>query len=470
MAITHEVSVEPPDALGWRQVVINGEPKGKVRSSEELQRFLKDAGLSSEHPIHWLGGGDTVWPYRVIRQRAVGVVMFIGFLLPAGLLLWIGWLDARNALSFGERLAGFTLLAAGLFVFLAAGATVDYWHKRVWRYSGAIVLAGVGIVCLGSCSLIVLQSGEDFNEWTAFAIIFLVWSVAAGFFLIRSRAWKGVRNPGRIAIGAVVPVVLAGINLAYTQVYVPYVTTPLIMSGAEFKEAHLSGKGESMYVAVRLYVKNAGQIPVYILGSIYWVHGGPANLVSENGPTDYKRIYDGEFVTPAGRVLNPGEEITQDAVVEIAHAENAENLKYEAIRVQTEVYVIRKDRMRLPVDQYAQSRKVLKEPDWGEPVNAQYRNESKISNSSEILNVTRGDQRITVWRVSDGEWSHVEAAVTPPGVRINFNPEAPGYKQKLISRYGFDVVRGSVAQMPYKELLEKARSTENGDSGASSGR
>ncbi|WP_374772237.1 hypothetical protein OG756_03015 [Streptomyces sp. NBC_01310] len=463
MANTPEVTVGAPDDLGWRKVTIDGKSAGKVRSLRELEILLRHAGSEVGHDIHWVGGDDAVWPDRVVHRRAVGGLMFVGFLLPACLLIKIGWADSRDALTFGGRIAGYTILAAGLMMLVASAATLDYWHKRKWRYSGVAVLGGVVIVFLGSSSLLLLQIGEHFNGWSAIAIFFLVGSVAAGIGLIRSRAWKGLRNPGRIAIGAIIPTLLASINLAYAQFYVPYATIPLIMSGAEFKEASADGTGAVVYVTVHLYVKNDGQIPVYVLGSIYWIHGGPANITSEDRPPSFKRIYDGEFVTPAGRVLNPGEEIAQDAVVEIP-----KDADYEAIRAQTEIYVVRKDRMMLPAG-YEQSRVTVEELTRQgkalgprEPQDTKYKNESRISNSSEILNVTRGQQRIMVWRVSNGEWPRIDVAMSPPGDRIIFDPKFPYFNQKIIDRYGLAKVRGSTAQTPFKELQEQAGSTEEG--------
>ncbi len=467
MANTPEVTVGVPDDLGWRKVTINGKSVGKARSPGELQKVLLRAGLTFGQDLHWVGGDSTVWPDRAVRRRAVGSIMFIGFLLPACLLIRIGWVDSCDALTFGGRLAGYTVLAAGLMVLVSAAAALDYWHKRERRYSGVVVLAGVVIVFLGSVSLLLLQVGEQFNSRSVIAVAFLVGSVVAGAGLIRSRAWKGLRNPGRIAIGAIVPTVLAAINLAYAQIYVPYTTTPLIVSGASFKEASLDKATATMHVTVRLYVRNDGKIPVYVLGSIYWLHGGPANVISENRPPSLKLIYDGEFVTPEGRVLDPGEEIAQEAVVEI---KNATELNYEAIRAQTEVYVIRKDRMILPAG-YEGSRVTVEELEKNgqklgprEPKGTKYKNESGISNSSEILNVTRGPQRITVWRVSSGEWSRIDVAISPPGDAIYFTPRFPHYSPEIIDRYGFARVRGSTAQTPFKELLEKAGSAEKGAS------
>ncbi|KJY38109.1 hypothetical protein VR44_04215 [Streptomyces katrae] len=413
------------------------------------------------HPVHWLGGDSLSWPDRTAQRRIIGSLMFIGFLLTAGLLLRIGWMDSQRALTFGERLAGYSILAAGLVELIAAGATLDYWHQRKRSYSGPFVLAGVAIVFLCSSSLLFLQIGERFTGWTVIAISFLAGSIVAGIELIRSRAWKGLRNPRRIAIGAIVPTLIAGINLAYTQLYVPTVTAPLIMSGAEFREASLDSARSVLRVTVHAYVKNNGSVPVYILGSIYWVHGGPANDITQTRNPSFKLIYDGEFVTPAGRELDPGEEISQDSVVDI---KDPDKLKYETLKAQTEVYAIRRDRMTLPAA-YGQSRTFAKAlENWKpkEPGKVEYIDGSRISNSSEIRNIAWGKQYIRTWKVSFGNWSRIDISISPPGNRITLDSRDAHFRQRLIDRYGLLLARGSMDQTPFKTLLEKAHSPEKG--------
>ncbi|MFD9516236.1 erythromycin esterase family protein [Streptomyces sp. NPDC059979] len=114
MANTPEVTVGAPDDLGWRKVTIDGKSAGKVRSLRELEILLRHAGSDVGHDIHWVGGDDAFWPDRVVHRRAVGGLMFVGFLLPACLLIKIGWADSRDALTFGGRIAGYTILAADL--------------------------------------------------------------------------------------------------------------------------------------------------------------------------------------------------------------------------------------------------------------------------------------------------------------------------------------------------------------------
>ncbi|MBT2447444.1 hypothetical protein J7F03_10225 [Streptomyces sp. ISL-43] len=462
MANTPEVAVGPPDDLGLRKVLIDGDLAGKARSHGELRRILDRAGVAlGHHDIQWLGGDCTVWPDRVGRRLTIGLLMVFGFLATACPLFQIGISDSGDALTYGGRIAGVTVLVAAVVELAAAGAAFDYWGKRRWRNSGVAVLAGVVIALLCGISLLLLQIGERFTGYTVIGIALCVWSSAALVGLVKLRAWKGLRNPKKIAIGAIISTLLAGANLAYSQIYLPYVRTPLIQSGAEFKESSMKNGAAQLYVTVHLYVKNAGQVPVYILDSKYWIHGGPASSSSDVKPGAFELIYDGAFVTPVGSVLNPGEEVAQDVVVEI---KDPTPRKYEAIRAQTEVYVIRKDRTKIPAG-YERSgiggKELAEEAkkEKGYPPDAKYRYRSEISNSSEILNVTRGRQRITVFRVVSGEWPRVVVDVSPPGERTEFDPVNPYAKEEVNDRYGLSPVRGSTVQTPYQELLEKARSS-----------
>lgn len=461
MAKTPEVTVGAPDDLGFRQVLVDGKRVGRARSCSELRRILDRARVAPGHEMHWLGGDSTVWPDQAGLRRGMCFFMAVGLLATAWPLFRIGKSDSGDALTYGGRIAGLTILAVAVVEVLAVVAAIDYWGKRRWRYSGVVVLAGVVISLLCSAALLLLQIGERFTGYSVVGIALGVWSLVALFGLFKCGAWKGLRIPRKIAIGVVISTLLAAANLAYSQVYVPYVTTPLIQSGAEFKESSWPSGAEQMYVTVHLYVKNAGQVPVYVLDSKYWINGGPASGVVDAKDDREALIYDGGFVTPVGRVLNPGEEVAQDVVVEV---KDPGKRHYEAIKAQTEVYVIRKDRMKMPTD-YERSgvgRKRIQEEaekEKGYPRNAEYRYRSGISNSSEMLNVTRGPQRVTVWRVG-GTRPHIVVDVSPPDERITFDRQSPLANEEAIERYGLSQVRGSTAQTPYPELLEKARSTE----------
>ncbi|MFB7180563.1 hypothetical protein ACFCYI_23030 [Streptomyces sp. NPDC056257] len=466
MANTRIVTVGAPDDLGLRKVLIDGRSVGRVWSEEQLKRLLSREGVEDGHPVRFLGEDGTYWPDQAWSRRITCVCLVFGLLVTACLLFRIGLADSGDALTYGGRIAGFTVLVVALVEVLAAAAAVDFWELRRWSYSGVVVLIGVVVTLLCSISVVLLQIGERFTGYTLIAVGLLVWSSVALVELGKCRAWKGLTIPRKIAIGVIISTLLGVANLAYAQIYVPYVTTPLIQSGAEFRESNQVKAGASMFVTAHLYVRNAGQVPVYVLGSSYWIHGGPASGPPEVKTGDYKLIYYGEFVTPVGRVLNPGEEVAQDVVVEIT---DPENRGYEAIRAQTEVYVIRKDRMTMAGDF---KRANLEAKEWrygvmceqGDPGGAKSRYWTNISNSSEMLNVTRGRQRITVWRVDSGNWPRVDVHVSPPGDRISFVPNLPLENQEASERYGLSQVRGATAQTPYRELLEKARATEKGES------
>ncbi|MFF4371394.1 hypothetical protein [Streptomyces sp. NPDC001594] len=463
MASTPEITVRAPDDLGFRQVWVGGKRVGKARSLKELRRILDRVGVEPGHEINWRGGDIDAWPDEAWLRRGLCLFVAVGLLATAVPLFQIGISDSGSAVTYGGRIAGLSVLVVALVEVVAVVAAVDYWGNRRWHYSGVVVLVGVVITLLCSATLLLLQIGERFTRYTVIGMALGTWSLLALLGLFECGAWRGLRIPRKIAIGVVVSILLASANLAYAQIYVPWVMTPLIQSGAEFKEPSMAKGAEKVYVTVHLYVKNAGQVPVYVLGSIYWIHGVAASKKADSGPPRSELIYAGDFVEPVGRVLNPGEDVTQDAVIEIP---GTDPRKYDAIRARTEVYVIRKDRMKLP-SAYVRSRtgekELRKDYQKGDPAPAKYRYQSGISNSSEILNVTRGPQRVTLWRVG-GENPLVVVDVSPPDKRLVYDPRNPIANEEASERYGLSQVRGAVAEMPYRELLEKAGATEKGAS------
>jgi hypothetical protein len=272
--------------------------------------------------------------------------------------------------------------------------------------------------------------------------------------LVRGRAWKGLRYPGRIAIGAVVSTALALANLAYSQIYVPYNRIPLVESTAEFRTASLSDDGSTLYLPVRLTVKNAGEVPVYVLGSIYWVHGRAAK------DSKYKLISSNAFIGPPGRALSPGEEYSGDEVVKIKDPDKS---GYEAVKAQAEVYIVRKDRLVITGDyegskSYAGTLKQQgKDKDPQGPPTDYYRYQAEVSNSNEILNMTRGRQRVTMWWVYRGSYPFLYVDVAPPGERMAYDPNHPDANREVSERYGLTRVRGSMAQIPYVEVMHTAK-------------
>lgn len=458
MANTPAVSVGTPDERGLRKVIIDGKTAGQVWSPRELHRVLRRAGLAFEQDIHWLGGDSTVWPDRAGRRRLIGTCMAVGLLTSAMVLAKIGIADFSDALTYGGRIAGFTFLLLSLVEICAAVATFDYWRKRRVTYSGPVVLFGVMVALgIGSAMLIAQIRGRPDSGYMVLWIVLTLWaSWALWLLLSRSRAWEGIRNPKRIAIGAIIPTLLAGANLTYSQFYVPYTTAPLVQTAAEFRTPSLNRNGNAMHLPVRLHVKNSGKVPVYVLGSIFWIKGLPQSHVSK-----HKLIHSDEWVTPPGHVLNPGEEIAQDVVAEIPQPDK---LSYETVVAHTEVYVIRKDRMTMNADYERSGTHVDRlgaEAAATHPAalpDSLFRYQAEITNSNEILNVTRGPQRVTFWRGFDHKEPFIYANVAPPGENKTLDMLTPTNANKeSIERYGLARLRGSIAQTPFMELLEKAR-------------
>ncbi|MBZ9595346.1 hypothetical protein K7B06_09600 [Streptomyces erythrochromogenes] len=456
------VVVGPPDDVGLRKVVVDGKPTGKVWSLRELQRVLHRAGVTSEHDIEWRGGDGTAWPAQSWRRRITGAVMAVGFLATAAICTWIGFKDSFDALTFAGRVTGFFFLFMAIVELVAFVAVFDYWRKQRTRHSGPALLFGalveffVGAVLL----LMYVANRETPSDPQCLALyIGLVlcssWSL---WVLCRRRVWKVLRNPGRIAIGAIVSTLLVITNLAYTQVYLPSVSRPLVQGVSEIGLPSLNRDGTKMFVRVRMRLKNSGEVPVHILGSIYWIH---VKLASD--PKDrFKLIKPGELIKPPGRELNPEEEITEDVVVEI---KNPLKLDYEAVTAQISAYAFRQDRMTMEAD-YGRSGKwrgKLKkegkddEPPGPTPANKEYfRYQSNISQSSELLNMTRGRERVTVWWLYRSK-PVVYVDVASPGENKVFNLNNPTEQRRAVDRYGLAFVRGSMAQTPYPQLLREAQ-------------
>ncbi|MFD8882787.1 hypothetical protein ACFV0H_09705 [Streptomyces erythrochromogenes] len=462
MDIKPDVAVGPPDDEGLRKVVIDGKSKGKVWSHHELQKVLRRSGVSPKGDIDWQGGDSSVWPAHSLRRRLTGSVMALGFLATAGMCTWIGMKDSFDALTFAGRVTGFLFLLMAVVEVIAFVAGFDYWRKRKMTHSGpALLLGAVVEFFVGATLLVLLLANEGRPTYVLCLPLWIALTVCATWslwVLCRQRVWKALRNPGRIAIGAVVSTVLVITNLTYTQIYLPSISRPLMQGIAEIGTPSLNKAGTKMYLRVRLRLKNSGEVPVHILGSIYWI-----NVKLASDPKDrYKLIRPGELVKPPGRELSPGEEVSTDVVAEIDNPEDAE---YEAVAAQVEAYAFRQDRMRLDTDfSTGKWRGKLKEEEKDDdppgPISKKkeyFRYQSDISQSSELLNLTRGRERVTVWWLYLGQ-PFVYVDVSSPGEKKKaFMFDQIIQQTQAIDRYGLAHIRGSLTQTPYAQLLKEAQ-------------
>ncbi|MFG2235517.1 hypothetical protein ACGFNX_36895 [Streptomyces sp. NPDC048723] len=463
MEIKPHVVVEPPDGNGLRKIVIDGKPAGRVWSHHELQKILQRAGVAPDADIEWRGGNYMVWPAHSWGRRIAGSVMAVGFLATAAMCLWIGMKDSLDALTFAGRVTGFLFLFMAAVELIAAATCFDYWRNRKKKYSGPVLLLGAVIeLFVASVLLLMYAFNRDRPSYTLCLALWIGILVCASWslwVLCRRRVWTVLRYPGRIALGAIVSTLLVITNLAYTQVYLPSMSRPLVQGSAEIGMPTLNKEGSTMYLRVRLRLKNSGEVPVHIIGSVYWIQAKRAS----DGPKDkYKMLKPGQLVNPPGRQLSPQEEILEDVVVEI---KKPETTGYEAITAQVQAYAFRQDRMTVDAtfkDSGKWRGKLKKEgkdddPPGPLPANKDYfRYQSAISQSSELLNLTRGRERVTVWWLYR-RWPVVYVDVASPGDRKHFNLNDPKEQRQAVDRYGLALVRGSLVQTPYTELLKVAQ-------------
>ncbi len=462
MEIKPAVVVEPPDGNGLRKVVIDGKPAGRVWSHHELQQVLQRAGVAADADIEWRGGSCMVWPAHSWKLRITGIVMAVGFLATAVMCAWIGAKDSLDALTFAGRVTGFLFLFMAAVELIAVAACFDYWRSRKRKYAGPVLFLGALIeLFVGSVLLVMYAANREKPSLTLCLALWVglvvcaVWSL---WELYRRRVWEVLRYPGRIAVGAIVSTLLVVTNLGYTQIYLPSMTRPLVQGSTEIVMPTLNKKGTKMYLRVRLHLKNSGEVPVHVLGSIYWIQ-----LKLASDPKDrYKLLRPGQLVKPPGRELSPQEEISEDVVVEINDPGKAD---YEAVTAQVQAYAFRQDRMTIDAAFQNSGRwrgKLKKEgkdddPPGPPPANKEYfRYQSAISQSSELLNLTRGRERVTVW------WLYrkrpvVYVDVASPNVRKRFDLTDPKEQRRAVDRYGLAFVRGSMTQVPYTELLRQAQ-------------
>ncbi|WP_030772101.1 US12 family protein [Streptomyces sp. NRRL F-2664] len=457
-----EVAVGPPDDDGLRKVVIDGKNRGRVWNRRELQKVLRRAGVSPKCDIDWQGEDSSVWPAHTWGRLTTGAVMALGFLATAAMCTWIGMKDSFDALTFAGRMTGFIFLLMAIVEVIAFAAGFDYWRKRKMPYSGPTLLLGALVEFFVGATLLALFLANEARSTYVLCLLLWIaltacatWSV---WLLCRRRVWKALRNPGRIAVGAVVSTVLVTTNLAYTQIYLPSISRPLMQGTAEIGTASLNREGTKMYLRVRLHLKNSGEVPVHVLGSIYWIH---VKLASDPKDT-YKLIKPGELVNPPGRELNPGEDIWTDVVAEI---ENPEEVDYEAVAARVEAYAFRQDRMRLDTG-FANGkwrgklREEGREDDPPGPIRDKkeyFRYQSTISQSSELLNLTRGRERVTVWWLYRRLPALYVDVASPGEKKASSYIDQPWAQVKAVDRYGLAHIRGSLVQTPYAQLLKEAQ-------------
>lgn len=365
------VVVEPPDSRGLRKITVDGKTVGSAWSSHELRKILshlgypKDMDLAESSSIHWRGGDNTTWPARPWRRRGTMVLMFTGMLVSCALLIFVGWPDALRALTFTQRIVGTIFILAGLLQVVAAFAVLDYWGRRHWSPAGGIILLGTLITFSSNATLIFMWFEE--TEYTPFLMVFIplgLWSVWALCLLIREKAWLGMPQPKKFAVGVAFTALLTAVSLVYSTMYQPTAAPIHFILKAKFGTPQESPDLEYVTIPLKLYVKNDGAIPVYIVNNDYTVWGAPiTHMADSDGVRQWKKateeigdaaeadrfaregkvdvISSGHFYD-VGAPLDAGEEINSEEIIRLP-----KDTRYGELEATLEVEYMRRDRGRL---------------------------------------------------------------------------------------------------------------------------
>ncbi|WP_206310822.1 hypothetical protein [Streptomyces sp. A1547] len=374
MGIRPWVVVEPPNRRGLRRITIHDKAVGSAWSLRELREVLRHLGypddmdLEDRSLVLWRGGDSSVWPDdRGWRRRVFIALMLVGLLGSLALHTVIGAADAFGALTFAQRLVGVLFLLAGAVQGIALPAVVDYWGRRQIRVSGALVLLGV-LITLGTTTLLLflwLQEQEFIFTVLIFFTLWL-WSLWSLHTLIRERVWRGIPHPRRFAAGVTATALLSALSLGYSSVYQPLVAPYHFVLKAEFGIPQTDAHSPYIHIPLKLYAKNDGGIPVYIVVDDYTVWGHVAEFAeSADGMKEWRRGDEGEWLAEAeafeskvsnenlasgqfqgpGSTLDSGEEFRMEKVITLP-----KDTKYETLNAILQLNVLRQDRGKIDDD------------------------------------------------------------------------------------------------------------------------
>lgn len=348
--------------------------------------------------------------------------MMAGLLVSMAVSAVIGWPDASGALTFAQRITGVLFVLSGVVQGVAAIAARDYWGRRHFKASGALVLLGA-IIVLAVGSLLLFLWLEE-REYTHYLLVYMplwCWSIWALFLLVREKSWKGVPHPKKFAAGVVATALLTAISLAYSTMYQPAAAPKHFTLKAEFGKAWEDRTLPYVHVPLTLYMKNTGGIPVYIINDIYTVRGrsalyspGEGDLTTEwresvgrqgrpEGEAElyvdrlnYTTISSGRF-SDSGSSLEVGQEYSMKRVFQLP-----KNAGYDTVSVELQISYMRKDRGKLDVEEFA-----FAHPSWDENGGYYCRLEicgeqliyrGRVRHNNNLVNVTRKPRYVTaVW-------------------------------------------------------------------------
>jgi hypothetical protein len=405
----------------------------------------------------------------------------------------IGVTDAFRALSYGGRIAGVSFLAAAVVQLVAAIASLDYWRKRNLRYSGAAVLIGVLTALIFNLLMLLVHIyGGEYTGYLWVWPTLLIWSSWVLWKLLCQRVWRQIPHLKGITAGITASGLLAAANLAYTQVYLPYAHTVPLPLEVKFGKPSLNPDGTTLNLPVSMHYENSAKIKIYVLGATWHIYGASTKFISRpRGMNDWKAdltqgsdfrrnfqetewdLIDFGSLAGVGDWLEPGGKYDHERLVQLPA-----NADFDIISASIEFVIVRADRGTLDWrftdswepswDPDAENLDHKKDaPEWVAHAGDEYiKHHSRIYHSSEILNVTRRPQYVTLWLVipdfshdsppeRDDTDPYMMPIIAPTGKEGHYNVPV---QQKISERFGLSSVHSeSAAQASYESLLKAAK-------------
>ncbi|MBY8845584.1 hypothetical protein [Streptomyces sp. SP2-10] len=353
--------------------------------------------------------------------------MVLGLLVSAVVLFRLGLSDALRALTFGGRVMGAVFLASAVVEVVAAGAVFDFWGRRVTRYAGQAVLLGVSIVTVTSLVLLVLQwEGGYLASWFWLWMGLVAWAVCAVWIVAREKVWQGVPHPRSFATGVALSALIGSASVTYSAMYVPYVAPPKVPFMVSFGKPVLNPDRKRMYVPAHFTFRNEGSVSIFVIGTLWSAQLWPSAFRPqgterkewrqelgdgwdtnrhEEFNTDPRLLAAGQ-ISDAGSRLDPGDDFSKDAVVEVPLEAGQGRVELSA-----SVSFIRADRCKL-ANSYAESierswnpdsprqEHVRDAPAWlTEKGDDYFRYQSRIYRSSEVMRMTQAPDWASMWWV-----------------------------------------------------------------------
>ncbi|MFF5922973.1 hypothetical protein ACFY8C_32370 [Streptomyces flavochromogenes] len=480
--------VEPPDRRGLRRITIHGKSVGSAWSLRELRKVLgrlgypDDLDLDDRSRVHWRGGDSNCWPDdRGWRRHLVIGLMIVGLLGSIGLHFVIGWADALGALTFAQRLVGVLFLLAGVVQAAALPAVVDHWGRRQVRLSGALVLLGV-LMALATTTLLLflwLQEREFIRAVVVFLALWL-WSLWALHVLVHEKVWRGIPHPRRFAAGVTVTATLTAVSLGYSILYQPIAAPLHFVLRADFGKPQADADSPYIHVPLKLYAKNAGGIPVYLVVDDYTVTGymtefardglGMEEWKTDEGDIEWSAdaqafarglvpeiIASGQFQGP-GSTLDIGEEFKMERVITLP-----KDTRFETLDAVLSFTFLRQDRGKLDDEIYADLSWVEADggrcapDDCGEYVIYH----SRVRYNTNLINVTRKPRYVVAFwsptEVTEGFVTSVNLTgrEKSPSIEEMYGELDDGETRREAERYGLGWVSVN-SEVSVKGLLKQA--------------